>query len=121
MKRPALFLLPVLALGVAGDGRADDPTRKLTLAQVVDVAVSDNPELAIAGKSIDIAGSRVSGAKALRLPRLSLDASAFLWSDELVLAFGPPGSPGLVGRDYLTSTVTVTLTQPISGLVVVGR
>jgi outer membrane protein len=128
MKRlVALAALAALLVVGAHDGRAADTTvKKLTLAQAVDAAVSDNPELAIQQRSIDVADARVESAKRLRLPVLSVDANLNLWDSPLDLSFElPPGVniefPPTRVRDQVTSTSSVTLTQPISGLTVVGK
>ncbi len=127
MKRlVTLAALAALLFGATRDGRAaDDTTRRFTLAQAVDAAISDNPELAISGRSVGIAGARVDSAKALRLPRLSVEAGVQLWSEEVVIPFGMPvpGQPAMsiTGREQVTGSVSVTLAQPLSGLAVIGR
>ena len=95
MKRlVALAALAVLLVAGSHIGQAADVVaKKLTLAQAVDAAVSDNPELAIAKESIDVADARVSSAKRLRLPVLSLDASVNVWDSptDVKFKFDIPG------------------------------
>jgi outer membrane protein len=110
----AAFLLT----GAATLRAADDKPRRLTLAQAVDAAASDNPELAITARSVDIAQARVDSAKTLRLPSLSLDAIGQYWFGEQSVPLGP--TPFVV-RDDVTWSAGLTLAQPISGLAVVGK
>jgi outer membrane protein TolC len=129
--KPAFVLLAGGAIAAAlgqGSGHAEGgaATRRLTLTQAVDAAGTDNPEIAIAGAGIEVAGHRVDSAKALRLPRLSTDANVFLWNEAITFSLGPPPAPGapapeIEARGLVTSSVQLTLAQPLSGLAVISR
>ena len=132
-------LLPGLAaaalLGHAAPALAQEappPTgRRLTLGQAVKTALEQSPDLAISSKGVDAARSRLRASKARRLPTLSLEAQALYWNDELAFGFElPPGMeppPGtetggdVVVRDQITTSTSVTLTQPLSHQIVIGR
>jgi outer membrane protein len=93
---------------------ADDlAARRLTLAEAVALAGKDNPELAIAARSVDVAEARVGAAKAQRLPTLQVEAGVQAWHDEANVAFGPAT---FTVRDQVTASATVTVLQPITGL-----
>ncbi len=111
-------LAALLVAGAAVGRAADTSAKKLTLAQAVDAAVSDNPDLAVAARSVDVAGARVDSARALRLPKLSVDASLNVWNEKTEITFGPQT---ITAREQVTSSVSVTLAQPLSGLAVVGK
>jgi outer membrane protein len=100
---------------------------QLTLAQAVAAALSDNPELAIAARSIDVAGSRVRSARAQRLPKLSVSANVLVWDGPIVIEFtnpmAPPDTPApsITARDQVTAQAAVTLAQPLSALAALAR
>jgi outer membrane protein len=120
MNRLASIALAVaLAAALSGSPSAAE-TKKLGFKDVVAAAASDSPDIAIAAEGVKSTGSRVESAKALRLPRLHVDANAMYWDKELSIAFAP-GVPGAVVRDQLTTGVTVVLVQPLSGLLVIDK
>jgi outer membrane protein len=96
------------------------PTVKLTLVEALSRAATASPDLAIARKSIDAAQSQLDASRALRLPSLNLEANAQLWDQKLAFAVAP-GAPEVVVREQLTTLTSLSLVQPLSGLLVVGH
>jgi outer membrane protein len=108
-------------LGVAGPAVARG--ERLTLTEAVERAVKENREIGATREGIAAAEARVSGASAQRFPRLRADANVFLWNEAIEVSLAPPGTPNpptITVRDQITGSVTLTLAQPISGLVVLG-
>ncbi len=106
----------VAVLVTSATARAD---RKLTFQQAIDLAIAQNPDVAVAKEAIGAAGAHVDGIKAKRLPTLHLEEDARLYTKPYVLPFGtdPQGNPvlfTLYNRD--TTTTVVSLTEPLTGL-----
>jgi outer membrane protein len=122
--RSALMVVTIatgsLRLAHAGDPAA--PPRaalRLTMAEAVDAALSHNPELAIAAESIVAANARTAADATLRLPLLNVRGNALLWNQTVVADLGPDVGKITI-RDRLTGTIDVSLTQPLSGALVIG-
>ncbi|HTR51424.1 MAG TPA: TolC family protein [Kofleriaceae bacterium] len=98
----------------AGTARADEPARKLSLHEAIDVSLSENPDIAIAKETVRGAGARVSGAKAHALPLLTVDSAASYYRHSYSLEFGSLGSFTL--HQQQVSATNVTLAQPLTGL-----
>lgn len=123
MTRPLLSVVTVvLALAlVPGTARADE--RAMTLDEVIDVALKANPDVASAREEIAAA---VASQKAMRGnfgPKLRFEANVIRWDSALKFdleSLGiPPGLfPGPVPavRDNLTTSVSLTLAQPVFSL-----
>jgi len=119
-----------LAVAIAGNGfgatavqaaPATPPTaRRLTMAEAIDAALGHNPQLAIAAESIVAADARASADEKLRLPALGARANLFLWNRAIEADLGPDLGKITV-RERLTGTVDVTLAQPLSGALVIGK
>jgi outer membrane protein TolC len=82
----------LLALAAAAQASAqDDPggvaVRQLSLQHAIDLALADNPDLAIAEAQRDIAGSYDKSASGPLWPRLDLNAG-FIRSNDPVFVFG---------------------------------
>ncbi len=105
-RAPALFLL----LGCASAAAAP---RSLTLAEALQLARRGNLELRQSALAVDRARIAARGALGALGPRLRLDANVTEWNDRFVLDIG--SVPFLV-REAFTSTVTLSGTQPLSGL-----
>jgi outer membrane protein TolC len=129
MKRSARSI--VLAVAVAAGlpvrpARADDPAAqpraalKIAMADAIDAALSHNPELAIAAERIAAANARTSADAALRLPLLDVRASAFVWNRSIAVDLGPDIGTITI-RDRLTGTVDVSVTQPVTAALVIGK
>jgi outer membrane protein len=105
--------------------RADDvvahpQAHQITLAAAIDAALAHNPQLAIATENITAAETRTTADSTLRLPLLSLKGSAQLWDRAIVADLGP--SIGVITvRDRVTGSVDVSVAQPLSGALVIGR
>jgi outer membrane protein len=104
--------------------------QRLTLGQAIEAALSRGREVQAAAQGVEASSARVSGATARRWPTLHADANVLYWDKPLRINFSVPGMSGtamppengeLVVRDQVTSQVTLTLAQPISGLLVVHR
>jgi outer membrane protein len=106
------FVVAVLA--TAGIARADGPARKLTFQQAIDLAIAQNPDLAVAREAVGAAGAHVEGIKAKRLPTLHLEEDARLYTKEYDLAFPGLGSFTLYQRE--TTTTVVSVSEPLTGL-----
>jgi outer membrane protein TolC len=120
-----LIAIAVTASALHSAGAADDapPARAahtLTLAEAIDAALSHNPELAIATQTIAAANARTSADASLRLPVLNLRASALWWDHAIVADLGADIGKITI-RDRLTGSVDLSVTQPVSGALVIGR
>ena len=120
----------VSALLTAQPARAEDaavrpdapssPAHPLTLAQAIDAALSHNLQLAIAAESIVAADARATADSTLRLPLVSARANVLFWDRAIVADLGPDIGK-LTIRDRVTGTVDVTVAQPLSGALVIGK
>jgi outer membrane protein len=123
MKRAALLLL-VIRLASPATAQA----QKLTLREAIDGALNRGREIQIAAQGVEATTARVSGAGALRWPSLRVEGNVLVWDKPLKVRFGPADmsmagaqAAELVVRNQVTSQVTVTIAQPISGLLAVSR
>lgn len=131
---------PAQAPGQVSAPASQAPGQALSLAEAERVALGQSPELAISRKSVDVSQRRLKGARAQRLPRLSVESNVFLWNKEIALDLGAaaPGTPPpdcmmnpmdprcqpsdpLVVRGQVTSTTTVTLVQPLTSQFALGE
>ncbi|HWU88429.1 MAG TPA: TolC family protein, partial [Kofleriaceae bacterium] len=99
---------------------APHAARTITMAEAIDAALSRNPGLAIAAESIVAADARATASATLRLPLLSVRGSALLWNRAIVANLGPDIGTITI-RDRLTGTVDLSVTQPLSGALVIGK
>jgi outer membrane protein len=90
----------------------------MSFTRAIEVALGRNPEMAIAREGVAGASERVDGAKARRLPTLSVAGNVNYWDKALEFPVAP--GQALTIRDRLTATGSVTATQPISGLIVLS-
>ncbi|MCG5053037.1 MAG: TolC family protein [Myxococcales bacterium] len=127
MKRAlgALALSVVLVPAVA---KAQPAPQPLTLEAAVKTALERGRPVASAGFGVTAAEKRLGAAKAQRLPKLRADANLLYWDRALEASFGGgmPSTPGMpaptiVVRDRLTSSVSLTLAQPLTGLLALNR
>jgi outer membrane protein TolC len=121
----AVIAAPSLLVGgVAGAeevvARPGARVQQLTLASAIDAALTHNPQLAIAAESIVAADTRATADATLRLPLLSMKASALFWDRAIVANLGPDIGD-ITLRERLTGTVDVTVAQPLSGALVIGK
>src|SRR5262245_13238088 len=78
---PAAPAAPVAPAAPAASGA---PARRLTMAGAIEVALSQNPQLAIEGENIVAAEAKATADSKLRLPMLSVRANALLWDRPIV-------------------------------------
>jgi outer membrane protein len=112
---------PAQAPGQVSAPASQAQAQALSLAEAERVALHQSPELAISKKSVDVSQRRLKGARAQRLPRLSIESNVFLWNKELSFALGPPPAEPAVVRGQVTSTTTVTLVQPLTSQIAMGE
>jgi len=117
--RPGLVIALVAGTAALAAASGARPPRTITLAQAIDAALGNNPQLAIAGETIAAADARTAADQTLRLPLLSARASLLVWNRAIVANLGPDIGDITI-RDRVTGTVDLTVTQPISGALVIG-
>ncbi|HEX2690214.1 MAG TPA: TolC family protein [Kofleriaceae bacterium] len=94
--------------------------RQLTMAAAIEIALSHHPQLAIEAENIVVAESRAAADAKLRLPLVGVKANVLLWDRPIVANLGPDIGEITI-RERLTGTVDVSVTQPLSGALVIGR
>lgn len=135
MKRSARnVLLAAAATGAAllaaHPARAEDaatrpqapssPAHPVTMAQAIDAALSHNPQLAIAAETIVAADAKATADATLRLPLLSARANMLFWDRAIEADLGPDIGKITI-RNRVTGTVDVSVSQPLSGALVIGK
>jgi outer membrane protein len=106
MKSPLAILLLLTA-------SASAEPRSLTLSGAIDLALKQNPDIAIAEQNRIAADQRESNVKSKRLPSLGVVAALNEYTKPYDLAFGTLGTFEL--HKQLTSYTTVSVTQPLTG------
>ena len=140
MKRPVQLILPtflaVAVVAAPGGPIQAQSARRFTFGQAVTAAVERGPQVQIATAGVEGGKARVNAASAQRFPVLRLEGNIQYWNKPLDVVFvqgpapgtdvgmqpmtmQPMGAPALRVRNQVTSQVTLTLAQPISGLLVV--
>lgn len=97
--------------------------RQLSFAETIELAMAGSPEVPIAAEAVAGSEARIRSAKAQRLPALRAEANVFVWDKALEISFaipGAPSAPSTTVRDQITSTTTISLVQPLSGLTVIN-
>lgn len=92
------------------------PARTVSLDEAVTLALRLNQDIRSSAAEVDAADAARRQVKGTLFPRLRADANVFAWNKALELSVGP-GAPPVVVREMVTSTITVQLIQPVSGLV----
>ncbi|HEX7842899.1 MAG TPA: TolC family protein [Kofleriaceae bacterium] len=123
--RTSLAVVAAAVVVVAGTrsadaGDASPAPRQLTLAGAIEIALSGNPQLAIEAESVAAAEARTRSDAALRLPVLGVKASVLYWDRAVVADLGPEIGKVVV-RDRVTGTVDFSVSQPLSGALVIGK
>ncbi|HET7506113.1 MAG TPA: TolC family protein [Kofleriaceae bacterium] len=111
---------PARAEDTAPRPPAPPAAHTLTLAAAIDAALSHNPQLAIATESVIAADTRASADSALRLPLVAVHGNLQLWDRAIVTDLGPDLGKVTI-RDRVTGTVDLTVSQPVSGALVIGK
>lgn len=106
MKSPLAILLLLTA-------SASAQPRSLTLSGAIDLALEQNPDIAIAEQNRIAADQRESNVKSKRLPSVGVVAALNEYTKPYDLAFGTLGTFEL--HKQLTSYTTVSVTQPLTG------
>jgi outer membrane protein TolC len=85
----------------------------LTFAGAIDLALGQNPDVAVAREAVAGAHAHTSGIKAKRFANLHVEATGYYYQAPYLLNFG-----GALFRLYKqdTSATSVTITQPLTGL-----
>jgi len=125
MKLSTLLSLPVallVGLGSAGAFAQDSGSSRLRFSDAVELSIGNTPQIEGAKFGIDAAERKLSGTAAQRLPRLKAEGNVLRWNDPIAIQFGSnaPGS-SVVVREQVTTSFSLSLAQPISGLFVLGR
>ena len=105
MKSPLAILLVLTA-------SASAEPRKLTLSGAIDLALHQNPDIAVAAQNRVAADEHESATKARRLPSLGLTSSLNEYTKPFTIVFG--GTPFVLHKQ-LTSFTNVVVTQPLTG------
>ena len=136
MKRHIQLILPTfLAVTATITPVAAQAPRRMTYREAVTKAVDTGPQVQISSAGVEASQARVSAASRQRFPVLRVEGNIQYWNKPLDVVFVPtaPGTvmgmmemmpmpgPALRVRNQITSQVTVTLAQPISGLFVLHQ
>jgi outer membrane protein TolC len=111
----ALVAASLASAAVAGGA----PARRLTLADAIDLALSGNPQLAIDADGVVAAEARTRADQALRGPLVAARASVVVWNRAIVADLGDLGPIAI--RDRVTGSLDLSVSQPVSGALVIGR
>src|ERR1051325_1296037 len=121
--RSSRSILPASAIVVcsllaARGASAESAPRQLTMAEAIDVALSHNPQLAIESESIVAAEARAASDSKLRFPLLNARVNTQLW-DRPITADPGPDIGNITIRERFTGTLDATVSQPLSGALVI--
>lgn len=95
---------------VAGASQAGDARTEVGLATLINQALANNPELSAATYELAAAEARSRAAFGARLPRLNVEGSANLYSDDLRLkAATYNGESGVFGNNMLAADLVLKL------------
>ena len=127
---PVLLLVAVAGVLVLGahpacaEQQAGPPgapaVHQLTLAAAIEAALSHNLQLAIEAEDIVAGEAKATADSKLRLPLLNMKANVMLWDRPIVADLGPELGKITI-RDRVTGTVDVSVSQPLSGALVIGK
>jgi outer membrane protein len=92
---------------------------RLSFGEAVELSLRQAPDIASARAGVTAADVRASGTGAQRFPKLRAEANVLRWDTPLVINFTP--SDSVVARSQITTQVSISLAQPISGLFVLGH
>src|SRR5205823_8803658 len=95
--------------GVAQPARAEDgpshaAPRQLTMATAIEIALTQNPQLAIEAENIVVAEARARADSTLRLPLPGVRTNVLFWDRPIVADLGPD-----IGKITIRDRVTGTL------------
>jgi outer membrane protein TolC len=116
-------LLPFLLLSLPGSAAAE-PLR-LTVEEAVQRAIASGPGIAAARSHAAAADNLQKSARGRFFPALVVTDEYQHWDKPFEVAFAlpgvPAGGPGLQARDRDTNTFTVSVSQPVVGLLKRGQ
>lgn len=103
----------------AGEAPVPEPVaaRTVSLEETVAIAQKQNQDIRASMAEVEAADAGRRQVKGMLFPRLRVEANLLRWNQALELSFGAPGSAPLVVREAWTSTASVSLIQPVSGLI----
>jgi len=111
-----------LAAGVLSVGGVAAAQPQITFQEAIDKALEQSLEIQAAAANAEAAGRRRSATNAQRYPLLQAEASLQRWNEALTVNFGGmDGDGGFTARDQITASTSVSLIQPLAGLIVLGR
>lgn len=112
-----------LVLPLAATPALAEP-RHLPLSEALDLALTQNLELRASDLQERASDDDSRSVRGNLLPKLKVEANLFEWDSAFTAAFAIPGAPvsaPLAIRDQQTTTVTLTATQPITGLYTISQ
>jgi outer membrane protein len=101
-----------LAILVVLTASASAQPRKLTLSGAIELALKQNPDIAVAEQNRVAADERESNVKSKRLPALGVSSSLNEYTKPFTIVFG--GMPFVLHQQE-TSFTNVTVSQPLTG------
>jgi outer membrane protein len=123
------LVVPVVLAALAGSSAADE-ARTITLTEAIQLAAGESLAVDLQKEQIDAAREKKKSTSALRFPTLGAKASVLVWNDKI--SFAQPCDPAEMGcppsgvveltvRDRVTGSAELSLAQPISGLLLLGK
>jgi outer membrane protein len=112
MKRLAAVLL-LAAASAHADAPGASP-QKLTFQGAIELSLGQNPDIALAKEAVAGADAHVSGQKAHRWVALNVNAGLNRWREPYAVEF--PGLGSFTLHEDLTTSTTVAIMQPLTGL-----
>src|SRR3954470_5469281 len=87
MKFPLIWSASIAAL-LCSAAHADEPVRKLSFKQAIDLALAQNVDADVAKVAVESARERERGLKAKRMPDIRVDSFGNLYTKPYELDFG---------------------------------
>ncbi|MSP15259.1 MAG: TolC family protein [Myxococcales bacterium] len=113
-------LVALVALALPRAQVHADPARGVTLDECLALALVQGHDVVAAEGELAVAGAARAGARAGFGPRVRVDGTVTRWSEALTADLSPPGAlmpgPLLTIRDSITTSATLTVAQPVTGL-----
>jgi len=110
--------LLLVAWLLAAPGAAPPAAQTLSLEDCVRIALDKNGDIVGAEFSVDAAEAARSSMRGNFGPRLRVEGNYLRYPEEQTIAFGP-GAPPLVVREETTTSMTVSVIQPLTPLLAV--
>ena len=119
MTRPLLLVAPALLALALAPAAARAEERAMTLGDVIDVALTRNPDMESAREEVTAA---VASQRAMRGnfgPKLRAEANVMYWGKNLLFdltSLGMPANLSPVVREDTTTQISLTFIQPLTSL-----